>query len=175
MKRARQSTITFGEIKDTLSFHEEDPKRKINYWDAFPIKDVPRGTVGVFCADRVHDWDRFVVVNDIDSNTLEVIFPRLQLKDGVVLLGQDKLDEEIVIFAECTCSMGGQGGDGYCRCGAKETRHRLYDESFREVTDDNYEYKIAPITRRKGYPIMFGKVMKKHCNKDLPLNEWNIR
>ncbi len=81
--------------------------------------------------DRMDDNDLFVIIDyDKTTNDMLVIFPRIQIINNALALGQDKLTE---VYNKC-----GHPYPNYCKCKTESEAREHYKNSF---ISGNYKYK----------------------------------
>jgi hypothetical protein len=133
-------------------------------WVEITNSYVKKGAVGYMGEDRDDDSNLFVVVEDIVEDSLidnwnkrtvqvniKVIFPRIRMIDGEIVLGQDKAgDTEDAMNFECakSCQTNNiyQGSCFFCTCGAFERVREEYGKTFVPCNENKGEYKIYEIT-----------------------------
>lgn len=155
--------------KNIFDENEEIIGTTYSDWQELEGKHINTGSVCYMCADRCDDWNLFVIVgkemvcteeglnDDLGydrSNTLKVVFPRIRMIDGKVVLGQDKSVpsvNETTIEHNKKCQLRNirQGCCFTCDCGAEEKMISEYSESF--ISQENNEglYKIYTLDLKK--------------------------
>lgn len=143
-KLHEETTATIN--PEELIFYEGEANIWQNVFPQIPTK----GVVGSFGADRVPDWNLFVVVNS-DRNSIDVIHPRIRIdSDGRIMLGVDKLTETWENQYRCTCGTY-YLCDGFCRCGASDRNAEAYCNTFKET---KCRYKIKRYDRNSHYTFL---------------------
>ena len=105
------------------------------------LEKTQYGWYMTFTADRVPNWDSFVVVGHT-TNGIKAIFPRIRYTTDTTRLGIDRT-KEIVELVKCKCEVY-YGCDGSCNCGADDYNRLIYRSKFKQV-DINYLYDVYEI------------------------------
>jgi hypothetical protein len=141
----------------------EDNKKTLPSKTSFQIKDLIfsnnggyreddkllYGTVMCFEADRCPKNDIFIVINH-DNNILRCIFPRMRIIDNKIILGQDKLSNNIkkINYSDirkkynidgCKCT---NDFLNVTTCDICFEKMKLYNSETFNAQDENYEYEI---------------------------------
>jgi hypothetical protein len=136
---------------------------------------APFGTVGYVTYDRGDEYNLFVVVgHNTDGETIDVVFPRIRVVDGEVVLGCDKITEKGDYEHPCTCPEPTQGDCFWCTCGAAKITRERYGATFERAGKDT-RYAIHTFsTREWGWDDIYVHIgVERLCYLDIPLWKHN--